>query len=128
MEQYIYPILIGGAELIILLILLILILRNKKVQETLGKFFVFLGKANSEKEGFPSSVRLNQFYASTILNACIGFVFIWVAVTPSLSSFILVYLTAVIGYLLTLAGFKNWGKSIEVGKEVDLEKAENANG
>ncbi len=113
MGQYIYPALIGGAELIILLILLILILRNKKVQSTLATFFKFIGKANSEDSGTPSSVRLNQFYASIILIACIAFGFVWVTITPTLSSFILVYLTAIISFLLTLAGFKVWQKDKE---------------
>ncbi len=122
-DKYLYPALIGGAELIVLIVLLVLILRNKKVQETLGKFFVFIGKANSEDNLHPSSVRLNQFYATVILVLCIAFGFVWVVTHDSLSGIIFTYLTAIIGYLLTLAGFKVWQKTKEVkpdGSEIIL--------
>jgi hypothetical protein len=113
LEQYLYPALFGLGELIVLLILLILIFKNKKVQATLSKLFTFIGKANSEDNSHPSAARLNQFYASTILVLCVAFGFVYVVVTPTLSGSIFSYLTVIIGYLLTLAGFKVWQKTKE---------------
>jgi sterol desaturase/sphingolipid hydroxylase (fatty acid hydroxylase superfamily) len=113
MEQYLHLFIISGVIFIVIILLFVLIFNNSKVQSVLSKFFKFVGRALSESNGTPSSVRLNQFFTAIILDICIAFGFIWVVRTSSLQSIIITYLVAIIGYLLTLAGFKVRQKNIE---------------
>jgi hypothetical protein len=48
------------------------------MKNALSKLFEFLGKANSEAPGEPSSARLNIFIAVVILVPCIAFTLIYV--------------------------------------------------
>ena len=118
MEKYLYLFIALGIELIVLLIIIILIFKNKKVQDTLSKFSVFIGNSLKDNDNSVSSFRVNAGYVNLIMNPVLAFGFIWVFTHESLSGYIVPFGAAIISYLLTLAGFKNWGKSLELDSAV----------
>lgn len=48
------------------------------MRNVLSKLFIFLGKALSEDNNVPSSARIFNFYAVTILIPCVAFTLIYV--------------------------------------------------
>jgi hypothetical protein len=73
----------------------------------------FLEKALSEKDGTPSSIRLNIFIVVAALIPCIAFSLIWVTIFhPDL---ITATLEAVLLFVATVLGIKVWQKGKENG-------------
>jgi hypothetical protein len=76
----------------------------------------FLEKALSEKDGTPSSIRLNIFIVVAALIPCIAFSIIWVTIFhPDL---ITATLEAVLFFVAAALGIKVWQKGKE-GKSDD---------
>ena len=101
--QYLTYILIVAA-FIVGFIVSLLVANGAKLGDALGKMWVYLGKANSEDNGHPSSTRLNVFFALSQWSLVISFGFILVVLFYG--SLILAYLGILAGLVAGLLGLK----------------------
>ena len=122
MEQYLYLFIVSGIVIIILLIILVMIFKNKKVQATFSTFSIFIGNSLKDNEKNISSFRVNVLYVNGMINPALVFGFVWVCTHEALSGYVMPYVGAIITYALTLAGFKNWGKSLELDSVIETTK------
>lgn len=81
------------------------------MKQALSKLFTFLGKMMSEDNGNPSNIRFINTYTFIVLIAVIAFGFVWTVL--KWENLIILYLTAVIGFLSALLGMKVWQKGKE---------------
>lgn len=110
--QYLNYILFAGA-FIVGFIVALFVANRTQVKTGLSKLFVFLGKANSEDNGNPSSTRVNVFIALTQWSAALTFGFIYTVICYQ--SLILAYAGILSGLAAGILGLKVAQK----GKEAD---------
>lgn len=84
----------------------------------LTKFWTYIGKANSEDNKNPSSLRVNTMYLVWTFVSCIAFGFIWV--TIFWHDLIIAYLGILAGLVTAAFGWKKWQKDSE--EKVDSSK------
>ena len=108
--QYLTYILIGAAFIVGFLVSL-LIANGTKIGDALGKMWVYFGKANSEDNGGPSSMRINIFITVICFVPAITFGFIYSVI--NYKDIILLFAGLIMTTILLALGLKKWQKNDE---------------
>jgi high-affinity K+ transport system ATPase subunit B len=81
------------------------------VKTALSKFFAWIGKAQSEDNGHPSTMRMNIFNLAFQWVLVISFVMIWSCIWYP--QYILALVPMLIGGIMAALGIKGWQKGKE---------------